>query len=81
MGAQRLLAATGATKVRSGVGSGNQHVDDSIKVPAGVADINGRRLLCHYKAAVVRDLNLPALLGINSLERLDFVIRCRTGEM
>ena len=37
--------------------------------------------LCAYRAAVVRGSDVPALLGINSLEKMNAIIRCGTGEM
>ena len=65
----------------SGVGAGIQHADDSITMPIGLEDKNGKRYLSHYKAAVVRDSSLPALLGMDSLTKLNAVTRCRTGEI
>ena len=65
----------------SGVGSGSQHADDRVSVPIGLQDTKGDRFLSSYRAAVVKDSNLPALLGINSLDKMNAVIRCRTGEI
>ena len=65
----------------SGVGSGSQHADERVHIPIGLEDTKGRKFLSKYRAAMVRNSNLPALLGIDSLERLNAVISCKTGEM
>ena len=65
----------------SGVGAGSQYVDEKVSIPIGLQDAAGKKHLSTYKAAMVRNSNLPALLGIDSLERLNAVISCRTGEM
>ena len=44
-------------------------------------DVKGRHFLTAYKAAVVRNSNLPALLGIDSLGKHNAIIKCRTGEI
>ena len=68
-------------RVVRGVGSGTQHVDDSVLVPIGLEYKKGKLYVSHYKAAVIRNSNLPALFGMDSLDRLSPVIRCRTGEI
>ena len=65
----------------SGVGVGSQYADEKVSIPIGLHDTAGKKHLSTYKAAMVRNSNLPALLGIDSLERLNAVISCRTGEM
>ena len=68
-------------RIVSGVGSGSQHADERVTIPIGLQDTAGKRFLSTYRAAMVRNSNLPALLGIDSLERLNAVISCSTGEM
>ena len=50
-------------------------------MPIGMEDTNGKKHFCAYRAAVVRGSDVPALLGINSLEKMNAIIRCSTGEM
>ena len=68
-------------RIASGVGSGCQYVEDSIKLPIGLQDVHVKHFLAHYHAAVVRKSNLPALLGIDSPSKHNAVIRCGTGEI
>ena len=65
----------------SGVGAGSQSAEDQILLPVGLQGTDGKHHLSHYRAAVVRNSNIPALLGIDSLTRLNAVIRCSTGEI
>ena len=65
----------------SGVGNDTQTSDERITVPIGLEDTKGNKPLSTYSVAVVRNSDLPALLGINSLEEMSAVVRCRTGEM
>ena len=64
-----------------GVGAGSQHADESISVPIGLEDKCGKHHLSSYKAAVIRNSSLPALLGLDSLASHNAVIQCRTGEI
>ena len=59
----------------------DRKADAKVSIPIGLQDTAGKKHLSTYKAAMVRNSNLPALLGIDSLERLNAVISCRTGEM
>ena len=68
-------------RVVSSVGNGTQHADERVNVPVGLEDTSGYTHLSAYRGAVVRDSNLPALLGTSGLERRSAVIRCRTGEI
>ena len=70
-----------ARRAVSGVGQGVQHVEDKFSVPIGLEDKKGKHHLGDFKAAVIRNSNLPALLGIDSLSKQNAVIRCRTGEI
>ena len=65
----------------SGVGNGTQTADERITLPIGLESTDKEKHLSTYRAAVVRNSDLPALLGINSLEKMNAVIRCRTGEL
>ena len=64
-----------------GVGAGSQHADESIRVPIGLEDKGGKHHLSSYKAAVIRNSSLPALLGLDSLANRNAVIQCKTGEI
>ena len=64
-----------------GVGEGAQVSREGIVVPIGMEDTNNTTHLCAYRAVVIRGSDVPALLGIDALRRMDAVIRCRTGEM
>ena len=70
-------------RVVRGVGSGSQHADDYVDIPIGLEDKRPgqKNWLGMYRAAVVRNSSLPALLGIDSLKKHNAVIRCRTGEI
>ena len=50
-------------------------------MPIGLEDTKGDKHLAAYRAAVVRQSDLPALLGIESLAKMNAVIRCNTGEL
>ena len=65
----------------SGVGTGTQYADEKVRIPVGLEDTKGKFYLGDYNAAVIRNSNLPALLGMNSLAEHNAVIRCRTGEI
>ena len=65
----------------SGVGNGSQRVEEKVTVPIGLEDKTGSKHLTNFRAAVVRGSDLPALLGINSLEKMNAVIKCGTGEI
>ena len=71
----------GQQKHVSGVGNGSQRVEEKITVPIGLEDNHGNKHLSNFRAAVVRGSDLLALLGINSLEKMNAVIRCGTGEI
>ena len=64
-----------------GVGKGAQTATEGITVPIGMEDTDGKTHLCAYRVAVVRGSDVPALLGINSLEKMNAIIRCGTGEI
>ena len=44
-------------------------------------DVKGEHHFNQFRAAVVRESFIPGLMGIQSLARLNAVIRCRTGEI
>ena len=58
-----------------GVGAGAQHADDSTRIPIGLEDKKGKHHLADYKAAVIRNSSLPALLGLDSLSDHNVVIQ------
>ena len=64
-----------------GVGAGAQHADESIRIPIGLEYKKGKHHLVDYKAVVIRNSSLPALLGLDSLATHNVVIQCRTGEI
>ena len=64
-----------------GVGAGSQTAYEGIVVPIGMEDTAGKHHLCAYRAAVIRKSDVPALLGIDSLRKMNAIIRCNTGEM
>ena len=68
-------------KVVIGVGKRSQSVPERATVPVGLVGTSGKKHLSSYRAAVVRDSNLPALMGSGSLEKMNAVIKCRTGEI
>ena len=65
----------------SGVGANPQVAEDMIRVPIGLEDKNGRGYLADYSAAVIRNSSLPALLGLDSLSKLNTIINCKSGEI
>ena len=68
-------------KTVHGVGENAQVTREGITAPVGMEDTDGKKHLCAYRAAIIRGSDVPALLGIDALRRMDAVIRCRTGEM
>ena len=54
---------------------------EGITVPVGLEGTDSKKHLCAYRAAIIRGSDVPALLGIDALRRMDALIRCRTGEM
>ena len=69
------------TKTVSGVGTGSQTCVDRLNLPIGIEDVNGNHHYNKYRAAVVSNSHIPGLMGIQSLARMNAVIRCRTGEI
>ena len=69
------------TKTVSGVGTGSQTCVGHLGCPIGIKDVEGNRHYNTFRAAVVSNSHIPGLVGIQSLARMNVVIRCRTGEI
>ena len=67
--------------VVSGVGQGSQSTSEAVTGVVGIEDSNGCGWLNEYKSPVFPTSYFPDLMGTQSLERLDALIRCRTGEI
>ena len=65
----------------SSVGVGSQTATDRLTLPISIEDMKGQHHYNKFRAAVVRDSHIPGLMGIRSLEKMNAVIRCRTGEI
>jgi hypothetical protein len=65
----------------AGVGHGQQVARYEVCLPASLTDIHGEVFEEEYKAPCVENSGIPGLMGIQSLERNNALIRCRTGEI
>ena len=68
-------------RTAQGVGSGTSTASYEVELPAVSEDVNGELYEMTYTAPCVENSPIPGLLGIDSLEKYDALIRCRTGEM
>jgi len=64
-----------------GVGTGTQTASYEVQLSAGIETTDGTTYEESYSAPWVENSNLPGLIGIQKLEALDALIRCKTGEM
>ena len=69
------------TKTVSGVGKGSQTAIDRLNLPIAMEDVKGEHHFNQFRAAVVRESFIPGLMGIQSLARLNVVMRCCAGEI
>ena len=64
-----------------GVGSGSKECEYSCTVPVGLVTTDGEHFVDSFTAPTVNDSEIPGLLGIDALKRMDALIRCKTGDM
>ena len=64
-----------------GVGHGSQSAEYEIEVTCGLQDVQGNFHEEKYRAPCIEGWDGPGLMGIQSLERNDALIRCKTGEI
>ena len=64
-----------------GVGHGSQTADYEVELACGLQDVHGRLHEETYRAPCIEGWDGPGLMGIQSLERSDALIRCKTGEI
>ena len=64
-----------------GVGNGSQTAQYQVELTAGLQDTSGNLYEETYVAPCLENSGVPGLMGIQSLERNDALIRCKTGEI
>ena len=64
----------------NGVGHGSQIVEYGVELTIGLQDTQGDFHREVYRAPCIGGWGGPRLIGIQSLERNDALIRCSTGE-
>ena len=64
-----------------GVGNGAQSARYEVNLTAGIEDTDGNFYEESYVAPCIENSGVPGLMGIQSLERNNALIRCRTGEI
>ena len=64
-----------------GVGHGSQTADYEVELACGLQDVHGQLHEETYRAPCIEGWDGPGLMGIQSLERNDALIRCKTGEI
>ena len=65
----------------SGVGQGSQKTDTKVILTIGMVGTSGQYWEEKFEAACFSDSAVPGLMGIDSLENNDALIRCKTGEI
>ena len=66
----------------AGVGNGSQQANYEVELATGMIDTSGVYHEEIFKAPpCLENSGVPGLMGIQSLERNDALIRCKTGEM
>lgn len=68
-------------KSAQGVGQGTSVANYQVELPLGCEDVEGNAFEMSFTAPCVENSSIPGLLGIDSLERYDALIRCSTGEL
>ena len=64
-----------------GVGHGSQTAQYEVSLTAGLQDTSGNHYEEVFTAPCLENSGVPGLMGIQSLERNDALIRCKTGEI
>ena len=64
-----------------GVGNGSQPAQYQATLTAGLQDTSGQYFEEKFVAPCLENSGVPGLMGIQSLERNDALIRCKTGEI
>ena len=64
-----------------GVGHGSQSAEYEVELTCGLQDVRGQYHEELYRAPCIEGWGGPGLMGIQSLERNDALIRCKTGEI
>ena len=64
-----------------GVGNGSQTAQYEVQLTAGLQDSSGNLYEEQFTAPCLENSGVPGLMGIQSLERNDALIRCKTGEI
>ena len=75
---QKLMAKPRSVQ---GVGNGSQTAQYEVSLTAGLQDTSGNLYEEVYTAPCLENSAVPGLMGIQSLERNDALIRCKTGEI
>ena len=75
---QRLMQAPCSIQ---GVGNGVHTVHQEVELTAGLQDSSGNLYEERYIAPCLENSGVPGFMGIQSLERNNALIRCRTGEI
>ena len=65
----------------AGVGNGSQQANYEVELSTGMIDTSGVYHEEVFKAPCLENSGVPGLMGIQSLERNDALIRCKTGEI
>ena len=65
----------------AGVGQGSQKAEYKTILSTGMVDTSGQYWEETYEAPCLDDSPVPGLVGIQSLEKNDALIRCKTGEI
>ena len=65
----------------AGVGNGSQQANYEVELTTGMVDTDGVYHEEVFKAPCLENSGVPGLMGIQSLERNDALIRCKTGEI
>ena len=65
----------------SGVGQGSQKAVDKVVLTTGLVDTSGQHWEETFSAPCLPNSAVPGLMGIDSLEQNDALIRCKTGEI
>ena len=76
-GAKATMSALTSTLNVAGVGKEGQSTDQSLSVDLAACDeVTGGYVRCSFRAPVIENSDLPPLLGLKSLRRMNAVVDC-----
>ena len=65
----------------AGVGHGSQEATHDLRIPVCLKQTNGTYSSGTFEAPTIKNSNLPALLGLNTLEKLGAIVNFKTHEL